>query len=256
MKVILISLIFLSYQAHADGFDMGIHGDYRNQPLSGVAELGTGYSLALWGDEKSPWLGYVRAGWDLDGITNYFSSTLTAEFFPISILGVRIGKSWIQNSADFDDYECINYLCRGKFTQSFIEVPLYLGWDPILFSASYRVETWTSIDDSSQNSKLGYIDPTSGTDLSPQGSDKLHRVRAAMFYKLSDNFRLGYVNTQYAENGRTWLFGGQFLMNPCFSDKDEFSVFLGAGEFRSRLILTEPTVYVGLSYSPIKKLGY
>jgi hypothetical protein len=271
MKFHFIGLIFLfSLNAAAD-FDLNFSTQYRNHPLSGTLGSDLGYAEPLWGADGDPFMGYVRAAVELEGVKNYFSNTVMGEFFPISLIGIRLGETHMQDHADYQDFDCTNHICHGQFKMRFMEIPVFLGYGPVLFSASYRSETWKSETTNHGGSNNDYIDPTSGLNLANGTKDSLTRIRWAFFYKLDENYRVGYVSTLYKaddlsqaaygsdglnRHSQMWLIGMQYVAVPGLLSKDEFSAFFGMGEYSSHLNSNIHTIYLNISYSPMKKIGY
>lgn len=261
LSVLLYFYSFSENSAHAE-FDLSVGGYSRSYPLGGSAELNMGYSLVLWGQSASPFLGYIRLATDIEGVVDYFSSTAKIEIFPVSFLGVRAGQAFSQSHLDFDEFDCEVFLCRGKFTENFYEVPLFLAYSDFIFSSSYRVGNWRSDKDNMSALKTEFIDPTSGLNLNISDQDTVKRARAILMYNLSENFRLGYSETYYwaddlpeamqgsqqvGRESHLWLGFLQYNLN-------DLSLMVGAGEYKSHLLPTDPTVIVSLNYSFIKIL--
>jgi hypothetical protein len=194
-----LALVFFAELAHA-GFDASVSGSYRAYPLSGVAETTVGYGHLLWGSEKNALYGFVRASADFDAITQYQSTGVRIEIFPISILGARAGQTWQQNHQDLSSYDCAANVCRGFFTDQYIEGQIYLGWGPIKFSASSRATSKSASSESNPNAVSYFVDPESGLQFSNSQTDHLNRVRGVLAYELSQNLRFGLNYTGFASD--------------------------------------------------------
>ena len=219
MSLLLIVIVqfFLIHENSAwAGADVQLGGYSRSYPLGGSVELNLGYGVALWGAEDSPWLGYLRLATDFEGDENYFSSTAKFEFFPVSFFGGRVGQSLIQNHLDYKDFDCENFLCRGRFIETFYEIPLFLAYGDFVFAGSYRVGQWKNSSDNLSDAgvmsgaKTEFIDPTSGLNLNIAEMDTVKRYRAILMMNLralgfghfsgtrgGSGFQIGYSETFY-----------------------------------------------------------
>lgn len=240
-------------RAHAD-FDAQINGSYRSWPLSGVAETTLGYGQLIWGDNKDALYGFARVAADFDAITDYQASAVRVEFFPISILGVRAGQMWQQNHQDFSSYDCYNNVCRGYFSEKFVEGQLYLGAGPLKLAGSYRF-TNKSVDQIANPKSLTYyIDPESGLQFSTTQSDHSWRVRGLAAIELSPEYRIGYAQTQFYsdrsdEKSNLWIAFGQGEWGP-------IKLVLGGGAFKSSIQGTQSTLVAYGQWTLWPKLGY
>jgi hypothetical protein len=250
--VLILFLLMMSSWARAGQVDLSLWGDYRSFPQSGVAEAVVGYDQLLWGDPKNTLYGFARVYGEFDAITQYAGTTLKAEIFPISFLGVRVGQGWSQNHEALEDFDCTKNLCTGFFSQQFIEGQLFLGAGPIKFSGTYRF-TAMSLDQPA-GSDTYYIDPESGLQYSTSATDHLQRARGLLAYEINKNFRLGYALTLYNsdisnEASRLWMGYIQFMKGP-------LNIIAGGGEFYSTIQLTHPTAVVIGQWTFYPRLGF
>lgn len=260
---LIILLTVGSPVATASGFDLSLAGSYRSYALAGGAEMAMGYGHLIWGDKKKPLYGFVRVATGLEGVEDYIASTVKVEIFPISLLGVRVGQSWIQNHLDYEDFDCVTYLCRGQFSYDFVEVPFYMGWKRILLSASYRISRWERDRREPVGSRTHYIEPSSGLGLSLVESEDVERWRGALLYEFNSYWRIGYsyVDDRVSQGpdeleqrtSQMWLGLIQYHKSKLEST---LSVFVGAGEYRSYLLNPEPSYVLGFELSLWPRLGY
>lgn len=257
--------ILFSLKVHAD-VDLNFGMNYRFYPQAATVESTIGYGQLLWGSSSDALYGFIRATATVEGITDYFSKTATLEMFPLSIIGVRFGKSWIENHKDYSAYNCVNYLCRGDFTSQFLEVPFFAELWRFVLIASWRSEQWQVTDSSAKTNQTEYVEPTSGLPLLITYQREIQRKRVAVLYKLNEHWRIGVTEMQYEGEplgegykntyARMRTVFTQFQVKDILTSEDQLSLFFGVGEFYSKLALTDPTFFLGLSFSPISKLGY
>lgn len=221
-----IVVLLLGFSAHAQ-VDLNIGGSFRSYPLSGVAEVQSGYGLVLWGDAGAPpWYGYVRPVFDGATAGIYNSAMGSLEVFPLSFLGGRAGGESIQNDSDYTAYKCENFVCKGRFYRTFAEAELSLGAGPVFVQGRWRRERWT------QKDKLAgdFIDPTSGLLLDTEGESQTI-YQGILGYKITDRWTL-MGGLRYAEIDDGFSRFGFGLLR--WSD-GEWTVALGGGNFESEL---------------------
>ena len=253
--IYLLELIFSSFAWAA--WDTSLEGSYRSFPLGGVAEWGLGYGQRVWGSDRGPFYGYVRVGAVVEGVENYEAHAVSAEIFPLSFFGVKLGRRWVQNHNDYEDYDCVVYVCRGRFLEDFVEVPLYLSVGSILGVAVYRESGWVSDGGNDLGGKTDFIEPTSGLPLVAlprvESGSRIIRWRGGIFWQFPNGFRVGYTESTYRNReALSFMWLGVVQYRPT----EHWSFTLSSGEYRSNLKLVDPTIYVSASYEPLLKLGY
>lgn len=263
--LLLLNCHCLNSIAHAD-FDLDFGLNYRFYPQAATAESTIGYGHLLWGSTSEPLYGFTRIAFTAEGITDYFSNTVMFEVFPVSILGARVGNSWSENYKDYSAYNCTDYLCRGRFESQFFEVPFFIEFWSFSLIASWRSEQWQITDHPQLSNQIEFVEPSSGLPLSITGQHEVERKQIAVFYKLDETWRAGVTETQYEGESsgpgykttyaRLRAVLVQFQVKGVFTSQGNFSVVIGAGEFRSQLALTDPTFFLSLKFSPLSKIGY
>jgi hypothetical protein len=254
--------------------DMTLGASFRSFPLSGTLETSFGYGQLIWGARDSWLYGFARGSLGVDASVGYDAETAMLELFPISILGIRLGKMWSENHADYEAYNCNEYLCRGTFVNTFIEIPLYLSYWGVIFAASWRSETWESTEHLNIGDKHEYVEPTSGLPLSVHRRRNIDRVRFVLAYQFTENWRFGVTQVEYTgqsseqdgipgdtgttkdNHARLRAAIGQYRFKGLINADSDFSLLFGVGEFYSKLKFTEPTAFVSISFSPWPKLGF
>lgn len=260
---IFIAIGLVPSVVYAD-FDLAFSGYTRTYPLGGSVESMFGYGAVIWGDPSSPWYGFVRAGAEVAGVEDYFSSGVRAEFFPIAFAGLRGGRSWVQNHVLYEDYDCVNFICLGDFVEDSLEVPIYFQFWQIQGLFSYQKSQWGSSSSGGLISE--FIEPLSGLPvaMSESGgsslfSNEVVRLRGMLFVNLSESWQVGYAQSNYSSclnsddvecESQIWQGMLRFHLD------QQFSLAMGSGEYKNRFGLSEPSATLFISYSPLPKLGY
>lgn len=144
--VLTLFVLFLSsglwgMNAHGD-LSLGMQG--RSAPSVGAeAYLDTGYNLVWWGkkERKSDVLyGLIRPSLNLStsGVINSVKGEL--EFFPISFLGVSVGRQIVHSNYEFPFFNCDVVLCKGEYQRNFIEGKMALGAGGWITTLQYKVD--------------------------------------------------------------------------------------------------------------------
>ncbi len=186
------AMVFAPGVASAAQVDYSLGGVIRSYPLGGVIEGESGYNLLLWGDQASPFHGYMRAKAYGSSAFDYNSLDGSLEFFPLAIFGIRAGGESIQNDKNYVAHDCVTYNCRGRFYRNYVEMELSGGYGPVFAQARWRRERWTQ-----NGGDHDFIDPTSALALD-SGGDSQTIYYGVLGYKFNDNWSLLGV-TRYAE---------------------------------------------------------
>src|SRR5690348_4409288 len=139
MAAVILStfILIFSSQAWADGFDATVGGGYRSFPVGGSADLELGYGKVFWGSETDPLYGFFRIAGLAEGVVDHLTAGGYIEVFPVSIFGLRGGRTVTQSYLKYDDYDCNLYLCKGDRSEGFTEAALYLGGWRLKFAGTF-----------------------------------------------------------------------------------------------------------------------
>jgi hypothetical protein len=219
--------LIMASELCAAGLDLNLSGNARSYPLSGVIEAQSGYGVVLYGEEGSPFAGYVRVAVDGASAGTYNSGGARVEIFPLGILGVRGGGESIQNDKDYTAYDCEVYACQGRFYRTYVEGELTLGYSGLFAQGRWRRERWTQPKESQSGD---FADPTSGLLMSATGESQTV-YQALLGYKWNEAWTI-MAGLRYASDDDgisqmpfgilRWTSGG-------------FSLGLGGGAFKSAL---------------------
>ena len=118
-----------------------------------------GYGQLLWGsNSNSVMYGYVRPLAEVDSAGTYNSGMVALDYYPISFIGFRGGKEWIQDDTKYADYRCDLYQCTGTRYREFFQANLLAGYSIWFLTGMIRWDSWTQ-----KHPELGDgVDPYSG----------------------------------------------------------------------------------------------
>jgi hypothetical protein len=147
MIIFLILLAHMSLWAKSS-FDLSYGLQGRTLPTLG-AELyaDAGYNQLLWGkkDTSTDFLyGLIRPslGVSSSGVINSVKGEI--EFFPLSILGLSVGRQYMNSNFEFPFFDCQRVNCKGEYQRNFVESKLVLGYKGWIVMGSYKVDTMLS----------------------------------------------------------------------------------------------------------------
>ncbi len=225
----IVSLILFSLTAHA-GSDLNIGGSLRSYPLSGVIDVDAGYGILLWGSGpgSSPWYGYLRPRLDASTAVSYNSLDAALEFYPLSFLGGRAGGEAIQNDHDYSSYDCVTYICQGRFYHTYVLAEVTLGAGPVFGQFRWRRERWSQ----RETTATAFIEPTAGFALA--GADDSETIyRGMVGVKLGSSWSLAGVLVYSQMDSTHGISRFPFAVVRYISGP--LSVGVGAGSFSSPL---------------------
>lgn len=247
----LIVTFILSFPDKAVAeFDFSMESLARSYPLAGFVSAQLGYGLVVWGDhkpgDKNIDYGYARLFAEGGTAGTYNSGLVGGEVYPISFLGFKAGKEWIQNDDDYRDFDCVNFNCKGARSREFYQARLLFGAWFLFSSFSMRVEKWHE-----PLPYLGdFIEPTSG--LSARADGDTQTVYSGLIgANLTDTWSI-VAAEQYFEMSNNHGITRTFLGGPRWSD-GEFSVLGGLTYFESSASYTKEAfgVLVLLNWVPL-----
>lgn len=240
--VALLLCFTISALAHVEyGFD----AVYRSYPLSASLMAKLGYGLRLWGSEagESPLYGYIKPEIRYVSAGTYNSGSIRLKIFPISVLGVTAGAEAIANHDRYRAYDCVTYNCQGKFTQTFIEGTVALGWRAWFLLSKAGIEDMKQ----GRGQGLDFIIPAYGLVARADG-DRLKYVVGVTGLKLNDSWTLAY---SYIWAGMQEIAGqSQAHLGLINYHLGEFKIAVGGGVFHSEIKDKEATAVVRLQWAP------
>ncbi|HMN68120.1 MAG TPA: hypothetical protein PKC28_06225 [Bdellovibrionales bacterium] len=190
----LLAFALSAIVTHAGVPDLSAGVLFRSYPISTVGAVNAGYGQVLWGDNATPFYGYVRATGDFYTAATYNALVGGVEFFPLAFLGARAGGEANQNDNDYIAYQCELYECLGRRYRTYFESELTLGAGPFFVQGKWRRERWSRKDADGGD----FIDPTSGFVLKSQGdSETVYTGAAGM--KINAQWT-ALVSVRYAES--------------------------------------------------------
>ncbi len=229
--LVALTLMLFAVPSHGK-IDLSVSTGVRSYPLSGALKLDMGKSLMLWGtrhkkgEKPNPLYGYARAGFNLSTAGTHNRGLAKLEFYPLSFLGFTVGGEIIKNSKDYSGYNCSLNRCLGRFSSSFGDVSLTLGYQDFFLLSKYRL---TSIS-AKKNDMATFIEPKQGLRARSQG-DRYFQIKNILGFKLSKEWILAY-NNQYAKMKKVKGTSKTNTLNVIYK-YDKWSFAIGGGIFES-----------------------
>jgi hypothetical protein len=145
--MISIFILIVSLFAQAK-FDLSYGTQGRSLPSFGAEFYAdAGYNQLLWGKKKSSkdiLYGLVRPS--IAPSTSFVINAVKAELevFPISPIGISVGRQIINSTFDFPFFKCEEVTCKGTYERNFVEGKMVLGFKGWIALSHYKVDTITS----------------------------------------------------------------------------------------------------------------
>ena len=226
-------LICAAFADYPGQLDYSVRAVGRSYSLGFLTEGTAGYSQPVWGDPASgPMFGYVRpsAAFGTSGLTNVARADI--ELYPVSILGVRLGRSWTHRANKLPGFDCKSMRCDGWVGESLVALRALAGLGNWFGAFDYE---WRFFDRSEDSRPLA--ESFLGFALSPAG-DQTRTGRGTVGYRLSPRWSVGLQGARsfaLSSSGRgamdvafvrsqgsvwTWLVGtGRFAGTPVFGSQ-------------------------------------
>ena len=235
--------------AHYD-FEANFSG--RAYPIGGTINLEGGYGFSVWGDsaveEKSPFYGYIRPGYQASTAFSYNSGEIYVDLFPISFVGLRLGQEWITNNKEYKDYDCQRLNCEGEFGKQYLEARLAGAYKEAFFATRLRRSELSS-NDQTKN----FPEEVMGLEASAKG-DQVEIITTIVGVKLYPDWALLALNV-YGQMDKLKGISRMTTINLTYR-WDQYRVMAGVGEFNSPLAHREVTGLFLFSWTPHKRIGH
>ena len=244
----LTAIVTFATPSRAD-FDASFESFLRSFPLSGYADVQLGYDQLIWGSNSSSFMyGYVRPFAEVDTAGAYNSGMVALDYYPISFLGVRGGKEWIQNDSRFRDYRCDLYACEGSRSREFFQINAVAGYRLWFLTGMARWDRWIQ-----KHPEFGdAVD--SNTGLAAQGTgDTQLTVRGFTGIQVAPEWT-AVIGFQYAQMTRHFGVSRLLMGGPRWR-RETVTIFGGLSEFQSTESDGGWGAYVGFSWEPFPSLA-
>jgi hypothetical protein len=140
-------LFFFSFLTWAK-FDLATGIQARSLPMiGGEIYAESGFNQLLWGTKKTTQdfkYGLIRPSLGVSTSAVINSAKAELEFFPISFLGIAVGRQYLHSNFDFPFFDCEEVTCQGEFIRNFVETKLALAHKGWIALTNYKVDTLRS----------------------------------------------------------------------------------------------------------------
>lgn len=222
-------------RAEPGSFDFSVGTSTRSYPLSGAVEATGGYDLSLWGTPRGPFGGYLRPRIFAASAVTYNSVDAAFEFFPLGILGFRVGYEAVQNDANYMSYDCVQNQCMGRYSHTYLGTEATVGRGAFFARLTLRRDQWALASGARVDPAVypsgRFIEPTAGLSLNGTGdSQNVMNLLAGM--KIDENWTsllvLSMTSSDSGEFSRTRLAAVAYK-----DAQAPWRAGLGAGTFES-----------------------
>jgi hypothetical protein len=246
-----ISLVFLLLPITLFAqFDLQVGTQARSYPGVGFEGfIDTGYNYVFWGEynPKKPFYGLIRPSMQsgTSVVVNNIQTQL--EFYPISFLGIVIGKQFIRSDFDFPNYDCEKIICRGNIEKKYIEYRLALGYKGFV-----SINTIRQDENTYYPRKKPFAEFRTAMIADAHGENAYSSRHILGVQKGKELFGIGLEYSHLYESNQKWQ--QQFLVYQ--KQFDDYALTYGFGTFNSSYQDLAPIVLFRLHYNifPTKRL--
>jgi len=150
--IILISMLasLLSW-SNVKNFDLFFGAQGRTLPAIGAEVYAeSGYNQLLWGKKetsKDVLYGLIRPSLNVSSSAVINSTKAELEFFPISFLGLSVGRQYIHSNYEFPFFDCDQVECKGTYERNWFEAKMALGHGGWVVVGNYKIDNLTGPSD-------------------------------------------------------------------------------------------------------------
>ncbi|MBN8540982.1 MAG: hypothetical protein J0L82_11395 [Deltaproteobacteria bacterium] len=216
-----------------------------------------GYSQKLWGEEKTPFYGYLRPYGIAVVSPSVYEGKLGLEVFPVSFLGVDLRRAWGRRFVDTRGQDCDQVECQGELGYTDLSFQMFLGYERRF--ASVR---WTQTYFDAIESRTRRIYELGSAVLIQPGGERGDYLSVALGEELSgdlSDLAFGVLVQSNRFHGTDHLAEAAYLfgrLKMSFQESDQSSVTVGIGAFRSTLNVAELSLVASVVFSPRPALGF
>jgi hypothetical protein len=138
-------LTLLSFSLCWAKFDLSLGAQGRSLPNIGAETYAeSGYGQILWGKKEGPQdvlYGLIRPSLAINssGVINGIRGEL--EIFPISFLGLAVGRQYQHSNFEFPFFDCDQVTCKGEYIRNYVETKMVLGHKGWVVLGNYKIDT-------------------------------------------------------------------------------------------------------------------
>ena len=219
-------------------FDLQYGTSARSYPsLSGDLNANAGYSFPLWGtpSKTSTMYGLVRPNINLDTSVVVSSYDANLTIFPISFIGLGLGKKEMKSNYDeFTYYDCETIRCKGSLNKVYTMAKIALAYGPLL--GTYYYKHFNNEYDDQKSQSLPVAEYEFALEVNPSEETQVQKT-AFLGFKIAES-TIGIVSNKV-----------EFL-------KSDKSYFLNIGIFQTQLSMFKAIIGAGtLGSTDIKPNG-
>ncbi|CAN5575330.1 hypothetical protein BH10BDE1_BH10BDE1_32900 [soil metagenome] len=253
LALIVTSLTRGANAAAAEGFDVATTLLARTYTPGLSINPTVGYGHRVWGDIESPWYGFLRP--HIDGVVSpsLYEGKAGIEFFPVSILGVNLSRTFGRRFTDTRGQDCVANQCQGELDYTDLTVQAYFGAAGFFSSLRW---TRTFFDAVSDQTRPIY-DVGSSVLLKPAGEAGDYST-IVVGKDLSEDLAIGVLlqNADFHYSGQHQE--SQYLIarsNLKLFGFEDLSATLGLGRYKTDLNIAELSGILSVTYTGQAAIG-
>ena len=247
----LIWLISLFISPAAADWDLSLAIFGRTRPVATVQDINGGYGHAFWGeggDPQNPWFGYVRT-FATARLSTSPTGIIGFDFYPISFLGMSVGRLYSRRYVDQPEVDCEQLECRGWLNNTFLQVKTVGQFKSLFWSISFDKTDYDKLKSLSRP----VFQAVNGVVQNPLG-DRGDDWFGSVGYELNDRWAIG-VSVQEFETSQSRNRQDMHLLFVRMK-YDQWICNAGVGRFYSSPLGTAPQLIGTCTWNQWPKIGY
>ena len=186
LKLLLFSLILI-IKSNSWAFQVTTEGNLRSFPFGGYLSAAANTDYIFWGQKgedasklKSHLFGYLSSSIYWDTAISFNSLGVDVGFYPVSLLGIKVGKAFTKNTTDYSAYDCERFNCTGEYGRDYLEIEIKFGYQRLFYLGSYKSDQFHGY-----KNLTNYIDSDSGL-IMESASESLDKTSHLLGYKYDE----------------------------------------------------------------------
>lgn len=244
---VLVFCLGAIFSSHAD-LDYSVSAIARTTPIASQVDGTLGYGQRLWGDETTPFYGYIRPSTSLRGSTSP-AGVVNLDIYPVSFFGMSVGRIYMHRYVDQPEINCELAECKGWFNNSYIQAKLLGKYQKFFGTLTFQKDFYDSHDSSVrpvyQAVNVVFISPNKD-----QGEDWF----AVLGYEINPQWSVGVIAEEFSSQKLNHHQDMQLAFVKW--TREEWSYTVGAGRFQSTPLGAGPELTINAVWTGKKKIGF
>jgi len=188
VKVVTFWMLIVPMLMQAEPVKYELNGGFRTFPIGGVVSAKGEKKYIIWGDQGAEAQPNFKHGFVAPSATFYTAGTFNAlkaevALFPISFIGIKLGKATSFNNKEYSAYDCETYHCIGGVDKNFIEFHGAYKYKSVFYKLKLVRHSVSQRDEFQSD----FMDSSTGLVLKHSG-DKIHIDQHLAGYFINDKW--------------------------------------------------------------------